>query len=254
MAIRRRDAEDSGETRLDDDSASLRLREVENGAVINRRGVLWRAGLAAAGGVAALTALDDESAQAITGTAFMLGTTNNAGNSTILQTTPGITQGFSTLLSLDGSDPHVTQSTLDVGGPSGGRAINAHVGSGVAVVGTGTGGATGVSGSSGSGTGVLGTSGSGHGVFANSPSGTALFVTGKVHFSRSGAGSVAKGSKTRTINIPGMAASSLVLATLQVAIGGLYITGVVPAAGKFTLHLNKAAPRSMKFAWFAVAG
>jgi hypothetical protein len=51
-----------------------------------------------------------------------------------------------------------------------------------------------------------------------------------------------------------MTASSLVLATLQVSVTGLYITGVVPASGKFTLHLNKAAPKSMKFAWFVLSG
>jgi hypothetical protein len=253
MARGRKGAEDNGEARLDDGTASLRLREVQNGAVINRRGVLWRAGLAAAGGMAALSALDDESAQAATGTAFMLGATNDAANPTTLHSTPGITVGFSTLMSLDGST-NVTQSTLDVGGPSGGKAINAHVGSGVAVAGSGTGGATGILGSSGSGIGVSGTSGSGQGVSASSGSGTALFVSGKVHFSRSGAGSVAKGSNTKAINIPGMTASSLVLATLQIAVSGLYIAGVVPDAGKFTLHLNKAAPKGMKFAWFVLAG
>jgi hypothetical protein len=253
MAIGRKAAEDNGDAPLDDGTASLRLREVQNGAVINRRGVLWRAGLAAAGGMAALSALDDESAQAATGGTFVLGTTNDAASPTTLHTTPGITVGFSTLMSLDGST-NVTQSTLDVGGPSGGSAINAHVGSGIAVVGTGTGAATGISGTSGSGTGVSGTSDVGKGVSASSGSGTALFVSGKVHFSRSGAGSVTKGSKTKTINIPGMTASSLVLATLQVAVSGLYIAGVVPAAGKFTLYLNKAAPTSMKFAWFVLAG
>jgi hypothetical protein len=253
MARRRKDAENNGEARLDDGSASLRLREAQTGAVINRRGVLWRAGLAAAGGMAALTALDSESAQAV-GTAMMVGATNDAASTTILQVTPGVTVGFSTLMSLDGSDPHVTQSTLDVGGPSGGSAINAHVGSGVAVVGSGTGGATGVSGSSSSGTGVSGVSGSGRGLFAQSGSGTALFVDGKVHFSRSGAGAVAKGSKTKTINVSGMTASSLVLATLQIAVNGLYIVGVIPAAGKFTLSLNKVAPRGMRFAWFVLQG
>jgi hypothetical protein len=85
-------------------------------------------------------------------------------------------------------------------------------------------------------------------------SGTALNVNGKVHFSRSGAASVAQGDKTKTVNVAGMKATSLVLVTLQVSVSGLYVAAAVPALGKFTVHLNKAAPTSMRFAWFALSG
>jgi hypothetical protein len=249
----RNGSKDNDDVRLDDGMATVRLREVENGAVISRRGVLWRAGLATAAGAAALTALDEQRAQAVTGGNFVLGQANNADNTTSLTSTSGITQGFSTLMALDGSS-HVTISTLDVTGPTGGTAVYAHLGgSGSALSGASDSG-IGVTGGANSGTGVSGHSGTGIGVHAISTSGAALKVSGKTKFSRSGAASVAQGNKTRTVTVSGMTASSLVLVTLQVSVAGLSVAGAVPAAGKFTVHLNKAAPTSMKFAWFVLSG
>lgn len=248
MIIRRESSGDIGsgdndDVRLDDGMATVRVREVENGAVISRRGVLWRAGLATAAGAAALTALDEQRAQAVTGGNFLLGESNNADNTTSLTATSGITQGFSTLMSLDGSS-HVTISTLDVTGPAGGTGVYGHNSTGYAVSGASTSG-YGVYGSSTSGVGVLAAAGN---------SGTALKVTGKTSFSRSGAASVGQGSKTKAVTVSGMTATSLVLVTLQVSVAGVYVSGAVPAAGKFTVHLNKAAPTSMRFAWFVLAG
>lgn len=233
----------SGVDRFDDGTATLRLRQAEKSAVVNRRGVLWRAGLATAVGAGALTALDQQRADAATGGPFVLGQANDAASVTALKPTVGLTTGFSQLMSLDGS-AGITVSTLDVTGPSGGNAVFAHVDTGVALAGSGTGSATGVSGASSSGTGVN----------ASSVTGTALQVSGKTHFSRSGSASVAQGSRTKSVTVSGMTSSSLVLVTLQVSVSGLYVAGAVPATGKFTLHLNKAAPTKMKFAWFVLSG
>lgn len=231
------------EAGLDGGEATLRLRELENEAVVSRRGVLWRAGLATAAGAAALTALDEQRADAVTGSNFVVGQDNTEESATTLRATTGITQGFSVLMYLDGSS-HVTVSTLDVTGPSGRTGVYGHVPD------TGYG----VYGAAGAGVGVGGAATSGVGVNASSVSGTALNVNGKVHFSRSGAASVAQGDKTKTVNVAGMKATSLVLVTLQVSVSGLYVAAAVPALGKFTVHLNKAAPTSMRFAWFALSG
>jgi len=134
-----------------------------------------------------------------------------------------------------------------------GPAVYATSGSGIGVNGNSSSN-TGVSGVSGTGAGVTGASTSGVGVRAASTTGNALVVSGKTVFSRSGAGTVGKGSATKVMNISGVTSSSLVVATLQTAATGMYITSVVPAAGKFTVHLNKAAPANLKFAWFIIRG
>jgi hypothetical protein len=252
MGIRRKDTADAEGVRFDDGLATVRLREVENGAVISRRGVLWRAGLATAAGAATLTALDEQRAAAVSGGNFIIGQENGAETLTTLKATSGITQGFSTLMALDGT-AHFTESTLDVAGPDGHTGIHAHLGSGYAVLGS-AGSGTGVHGSATSGAGVKGSATTGTGVLATATSGTALNVTGKTKFSRSGAASVAQGHKTETVTVAGMNASSLVLVTLQVSVAGLYLAAAVPALGKFTVHLNKNAPTAVKFAWFALAG
>src|SRR4051794_36318081 len=131
MTIRRKNSADNAELQLHDGLATLRVREVENAAVVSRRGVLWRAGLATAAGAAALTALDEQRAQAATGGNFILGGSNDANSVTALKATAGLTTGFSQLMSLDGSTS-ITVSTLDVKGPSAGTAIFGHVDSGVA--------------------------------------------------------------------------------------------------------------------------
>jgi len=121
MTIHRKNI-DENEVRLDDGAATLRLRELENQTVVSRRGVLWRAGLATAAGAAALTALDQQQAQAATGGNFVLGQVNSAGNTSTLEA-PAVTTGLSSILmTLDGTN--TTQTTLLVKGTPGGNAIN----------------------------------------------------------------------------------------------------------------------------------
>jgi hypothetical protein len=295
-----------------DGTASHSLRELGDAGVVSRRGVLWRAGLATAGGVAALTVLDAQRADAATGGNFILGNANNAGATTTL--TPTTATNSNPLLQINGAALSATSTTMIVNGPAGGAALAVTGAStsttiGLAIVGTGTGTALGIVGSSGSnsgvtgdstsgtgvvgnstsGTGVVGTSGTGDGVHGNSSahgrlgvigtdssltggfgvrgastkgigvhavstSGTALYVNGKVHFSRSGSGTIATGHSSLAVSVPGLTSSSLVIVTLQKVVSGVYVLGVSPTTGHFTVNINKNAPTSMKFAWFVLSG
>jgi hypothetical protein len=144
-------------------------------------------------------------------------------------------------------------------------------GSGAGVTGSGgAGGGAGVAGSGGSGggDGVVGTvtsagngvhgratAAKGVGVLAeNDAGGPALKVTGRTVFSRSGVVTVAAGSSKVTKTGVALTAASLVLATLQQDVPGVWVRSAVPnsAGSSFTVHLNKAAPASTKIAWFVV--
>jgi hypothetical protein len=240
-----------------DGSTTQRLRDTENAAVMSRRGLLWRAGLATAAGFAARSILDVPAAQAaetVNGN-FVLATGNSANAQTTLTAATTVQQ----FLVIDGSPMGATDTTMVIAGPSnGGKALQVNQGAGpsgtvgLALGISAAGGSSGLSASSGSGVGVSGSSGSGTGVVASSTSGTALSVQGKAHFSRSGSSSVAQGSKTKTVNVSGMTASSLVLVTLQTSVSGVYVTAAVPGSGKFTVHLNKNTPAATKFAWFVL--
>jgi hypothetical protein len=128
--------------------------------------------------------------------------------------------------------------------------------SGVGVFGTGTAGVygigqVGVVGDVGAaGTGVYGFSGAGFAPFpppagvavqatAGSPAQVALNVSGKAKFSRSGRTVIARGRSSRRINMVGVTGSSYIIATLQTRRAGVYVHAVVPAAGYFTIYLNK---------------
>lgn len=298
MANGPKGSEDEGEAGLAGGTATERLREAEAGALVSRRGVLWKAGLATAVGVgaAALSSLDQQRADAATGGSFILGQANNASSATGLTAAPTGTIGFSQAMTIDGTG--VTISALDVSGPAGGAAIYGHLSSGVATSGTATSG-TGVLGTSTSGTGVRGTSSSGagvvgssstgdaiqgssvangkHGVIgtdtsptggtgvsgvsthgvgvrATSTTGDALYVNGKTHFTRAGSGTIAAGHTNLAVSVSGLTSSSLVLVTLQRAVTGVYVLGVNVTTGHFTAYINTAAPSSIKFAWFVLAG
>ena len=165
-------SEDDDVIRLDGGAATQQLRQAESGAVISRRGVLWRAGIASAVGAVALSGLDEQRAQAATGGSFILGAANDAALATTLKATTNAPVGLSQLMALDGST-NITVSTLDVTGPPGGTAINGHNTSGIGTSGSST-SSTGVVGSSGTGSGVAGTSVSGTGVVGSSSSGDGI--------------------------------------------------------------------------------
>ncbi len=96
----------------------------------------------------------------------------------------------------------------------------------------------------------------GAGVLAkNTAGGDALRVAGKASFSRSGILTVAAGSTSAMKTGVPLSSASLVLATIQGNVIGVYVQGVtlfIGTSGSFTIHLNKAVPASTKVAWFAV--
>jgi hypothetical protein len=113
----------------------------------------------------------------------------------------------------------------------------------------------GVEGTSASGAGVHGTATdpTGIGVLADGP--TALKVNGPAVFSRSGKVTIALGSSTAKVQPINLKSSSLVLATIQGNVAGVYVRGVTivtGASGSFTVHLNKSAPSAITVGWFVV--
>jgi hypothetical protein len=95
----------------------------------------------------------------------------------------------------------------------------------------------------------------GVGVLAESSAGgTALKATGRVVFSRSGVLTIAAGSSTVTKTGVALTAASMVLATLQQDVAGVWVRSAVPSvtAKSFTVHLSKAVSAKTKVAWFVV--
>ena len=75
---------------------------------------------------------------------------------------------------------------------------------------------------------------------AATPAQIALNVSGKTKFSRSGRTAIARGQSAKRIVMPGVTSSSYIIATLQTRRLGVYVHAVVPAAGYFTIYLNKS--------------
>jgi len=160
---------------------------------------------------------------------------------------------------------------VGTGGTNGGTGV-VGVGRGTAgtgVIGISTGSAAGVTGFSGSGSsdGVIGESAKGRavhgrasaaqgiGVLAeNTGGGTALQASGRAVFSRSGILTVAARASKVTKTGVALTAGSLVLATLQQDVPGVWVRSAVPnvAGHSFTVHLSKAVPAKTKIAWFVV--
>jgi hypothetical protein len=104
----------------------------------------------------------------------------------------------------------------------------------------------------GSGPGVHGDAFNGVGVLAAGA--TALSVQGSPVFSRSGVLTVRAGRSSALQTVVPLSRASLVLATIQQDVDGVWVRSAVPdpAGSKFTVHLNKAAPTRVKVAWFVV--
>jgi hypothetical protein len=160
-----------------------------------------------------------------------------------------------------GTGPAVKGLNLSGGDAVLGLTTSAAIGGGAAVQGKNLGSGPGVLGSSKGGAGVHGTATSGGiGVIAENNShtgGGALSVVGTSFFNRSGTALI-EGSKTSaTVHPPGgILDSALVLATLQNALHGIWVTSAVPdpAAGSVKISLNRApgAGRTAHVAWFVV--
>jgi hypothetical protein len=95
---------------------------------------------------------------------------------------------------------------------------------------------------------------SGVGVYARSGSTSmlALQVEGRVRFSRSGRTYLTASAKSRTIKMPGVTTRSYIIATVQTNASGVYVRSVVPASGKFTIHLSKAGGKRIYVGYFVI--
>jgi hypothetical protein len=100
--------------------------------------------------------------------------------------------------------------------------------------------------------GVRGGTMSGTGVLAEATTGTALRVTGKAQFSRSARKPITAGHSSLKVTMAGVTASSYVIATLQTKRAGVYILAAVPAAGSFTIYLNKAVTGTTYVGYFVI--
>ena len=95
----------------------------------------------------------------------------------------------------------------------------------------------------------------GAGVIAeNTAGGTALQVIGMARFSGSGVLTVPAGSSKVTKTGVPLTTASLVLATLQQNVAGVYVQAAVPnvSGSSFSIHLNKAVSANITVGWFIV--
>ena len=82
----------------------------------------------------------------------------------------------------------------------------------------------------------------------------ALRTTGRLQFqNRSGIATVASGKTSVKVTLAGVTATSMVMATVQRA-GGFFVQAAVPAAGTFTIFINKAAvsPATVRVAYLVL--
>jgi len=71
------------------------------------------------------------------------------------------------------------------------------------------------------------------------PSRLALRVMGRASFGFSGKATILANTSTVVITRAGVTAASLIIATPRTNRAGVFVQSAVPAAGKFTIHLNK---------------
>jgi hypothetical protein len=86
------------------------------------------------------------------------------------------------------------------------------------------------------------------------PAGPALQVAGPAVFSRSGVLTVTAGSSSSAKRNMSLTTASLLLATLQNDVPGVWVASAVPDVGgqSFTVYLNAAVRASTKVAWFVI--
>jgi hypothetical protein len=86
-------------------------------------------------------------------------------------------------------------------------------------------------------------------------------VAGKAQFSRSGIVTIAYPAKTAVVSGFPVTSQSLVLATIQKYLSGVYVVAAVPNLGgssnSFTIYLNKApgsstTPKSVTVGWYVI--
>ncbi len=80
----------------------------------------------------------------------------------------------------------------------------------------------------------------------------ALRVDGKVKFSRSGRKSMSTGKAKANVYLAGVTSTSKVFAVLATSEPGRWVRAVVPAAGKFTIYLNRTLASKAVVSWFVL--
>jgi len=80
----------------------------------------------------------------------------------------------------------------------------------------------------------------------------ALHVKGRAKFDRSGVLTVGSNTASVTKSLAGVTSSSLVLAVLAEDLAGIWVRAAVPAAGSFTIHLNKPVANAATVTWFVL--
>jgi hypothetical protein len=167
---------------------------------------------------------------------------------TLASTTPAqATQGSAVLLGQDNTGAMARTGLFDTGSES---AVLADPVTHIGVAGTGGANGSGVRGiDAGSGSGVFGSGGTSAGAGV-----TGFGAGGGPGVSGTGLVTVAAGSSKVTKTGVALTAASLVLATLQQDVPGVWVRSAVPnsAGSSFTVHLSKAVPASTKIAWFVV--
>jgi hypothetical protein len=80
-----------------------------------------------------------------------------------------------------------------------------------------------------------------------------IYARGRAVFpDRSGKTTIAKGKSSKAVSVGNMTAGNYAFAVLNTNRSGVYVRAVVPASGKITIYLNKAAPASTSVAWFVL--
>jgi hypothetical protein len=196
-------------------------------------------------------------AQASNGNPVLLGTLNTAAAATEVDAATAAGNAVARL-----ADPHSGIGVFGTGSSVGMQGVAGSATNSDGVHGIADGSGTGVVGIGGGpaitlGNGVRGvTSGTtGAGVIAEHINGGAgLRVLGAAEFSRSGTLTIKAGAATATMTGVPLTSASLILATLQQKVPGVYVQSAVPDVSKssFTIHLSKATPAVTTVAWFIV--
>jgi hypothetical protein len=212
----------------------------------SRRNLLRRGGVAAVASVAGLTMLDQHRAEALTGDAFVLGSTNDADNPTQLHVTTAATT-LVPLFHIDGTGLSGTSTSVIVDGPGSPQGIalevNASAGgtgirtsaakdpqgtTGLALGASGSNGADAIHASSDKGAGVAGASTSGKGVTGTSGSNTGVAgasTSGKGVTGTSGSNTGVAGASTSAKGVTGMSSSNTGVAGTSSTGNGVTGTG-----------------------------
>jgi hypothetical protein len=147
---------------------------------------------------------------------------------------------------------------VDGNGPTGVRGVSSGSGDGVDGVANNSCCSAVFGKNDGTGNGVAGQADTGTGVLAASTGGIALKVDGKAQFSRSGIVTITYPAKSKVVSGVPLTGKSLVLATQQKFLAGVYVVAAVPnlsgSSNSFTIYLSKApgtsaVPKSVTVAW-----